>query len=71
MERPQAGYLEAGIHELRVIAAGDQHRILYFFSGRAIIATNAFLKKTDRVPAEETLKAKTARADWLRREKGE
>lgn len=68
LERPLVGFLKDGIYELRVIVERHQHRILFFFQKRTIVATNAFLKKTRKVPEGEIDKAKAARADWLRRE---
>lgn len=67
LERPLSGYLEDGIYELRIIVERNQHRILYFFHKSTIIATNAFIKKSHRVPKGEIGKAKEARADWLKR----
>lgn len=68
LERPLVGFLEDGIYELRVIVERHQHRVLYFFHKQIIVATNAFLKKTPKVPKGEIDKAKAARADWLKRE---
>ncbi len=45
-----------------------QHRIFYFFHKQIIVATNAFLKNTRKVPKGEIDRAKTARTDWLKRE---
>lgn len=68
LERPIADFLEKGIYELRVIVERNQHRILYFFHKKIIIATNAFLKKTKKVPKNEIKKAMEYREDWLKRE---
>lgn len=68
LERPAADYVEDGIYELRVIVDRQQHRILYFFHGDAIVVTNAFKKKSGPVPKPEIERAKRARADWLARE---
>lgn len=62
--RPSAACLGDGIYELRIIAERRQHRILYFFDREFIVATNAFLKKSDRVPDAEIEKAKKTRAAW-------
>ncbi|OGR60312.1 MAG: hypothetical protein A2X36_07950 [Elusimicrobia bacterium GWA2_69_24] len=64
LERPAADHLGDGIYELRIIVAGDQHRILYFFADDTIVTTNAFLKKTRKVPIVEIAKARSARAAW-------
>ncbi|MCX5797640.1 MAG: type II toxin-antitoxin system RelE/ParE family toxin [Elusimicrobia bacterium] len=62
--RPAAGHLEDGIYELRVIVARQHHRLLFFFDRRSIVVTNAFLKKTEKVPEAEIAKAKKARLEW-------
>ncbi|MBN1495579.1 MAG: type II toxin-antitoxin system RelE/ParE family toxin [Spirochaetes bacterium] len=44
------------------------YRFLCFFvRGRKIIITNAFMKKSDRLPAQEKTRAMTIRTDYLRR----
>ena len=68
LERPAADFLEDGIYELRVIVDRQHHRILYFFHGDKIVATNAFLKKSRRIPEAEIARAQAARADWIKRE---
>lgn len=70
LDRPITDYLEDGIYELRIIVDGNQHRILYFFHGNIIVATNAFLKKTRKVRPAEIDRAKKARVQWLEREAG-
>ena len=40
-------------------------RVLYFFEGRSIVATNAFLKKTRKVPRAEIERAQRRRLDWI------
>ena len=64
LDRPAAGHLGGGIYELRVIVERQQHRILFFYDRWFIVATNAFLKKTDRVPEAEIAKAEKARLEW-------
>ena len=45
-------------------------RVLYFFYiGKKIIATNGFVKKTQKTPPKELKLAKERRADWLERHK--
>lgn len=45
-------------------------RVLYFFYiGKKIIATNGFVKKTQKTPPKELNLAKERRADWLERHK--
>jgi phage-related protein len=51
LRRPECDFLRDGIYELRIGHSGNQHRILYFFHGRkAIVLSNAFLKKVKKVP---------------------
>ena len=68
LDRPITDYLEDGIYELRIIVDGNQHRVLYFFHGKTIVATNAFLKKTRKVRSSEIERAKKVRTRWLERE---
>ncbi len=68
IRRPEADYLRDGIFELRIKVERNQHRILYFFNGGAIVLTNAFLKSSRQVPREEIDRATKFREDWLRRE---
>lgn len=54
LRRPYADYLDKGIYELRIITGGSQIRILYFFhGGQAVVLTNGFVKKQDKVPKRE------------------
>jgi len=68
LPRPYADLLEDGIHELRIKLKGTQVRILYFFCYQNIIVlTNAFHKRSDKVPIEQIKLAKENRKDFLRR----
>ena len=58
-------YLTDGIWELRIAAQHHQHRFLYFFRKDWIVVTNAFLKKSTKVPPAEILTAQKARIDWM------
>lgn len=65
LPRPFADTLKDGIHELRIKISGDQIRILYFFAFRNyIILTHQFVKKNDKVPEREILKAKKVRDEF-------
>ncbi len=68
LERPPTDYLEDGIYELRIIIEHTQHRILYFFHKRIIVAAHTFQKKGRRVPKREIDKAKRARGNWRKQE---
>ena len=53
------------------IAKRKKIRVMYFlYVGKKIIATNGFVKKTQKTPAKELKLAKERRADWLSRHKG-
>lgn len=60
-------HLRDGVWELRVIARHHQHRFLYSFWKGIVVVTNAFLKKSDKVPDSEIEKSRKAMADWIRR----
>lgn len=65
---PFSRHLEDGIFELRVTQGGFRARILYFFVvGHTIVLTHGFLKKTQRTPRREIVRAQRARKDWRRR----
>lgn len=67
LPRPYADVLGNKIRELRIAIARHNYRFLYFFHGKQIVVTNAFLKKTDRVPQSEIERAKRHMADWINR----
>ncbi len=61
-------HLEDGIFEVRSKHSSDITRVLYFFrSGKKIILTHGFLKKTRKTPPNEITLAKKYRADYLKR----
>lgn len=65
---PLSKHLEDGIFELRVIESGNIIRILYFFDNeKIIIATNGFVKKTNKTPRGEINLAKQRRTEYFRR----
>ena len=43
--------------------------LYFFYIGKKIIATNGFVKKTQKTPPKELKLAKERRADWLERHK--
>ena len=54
MKRPESGYLGDGLYELRILRAGQRHRILYGFYDRdVLLLLSAFAKSESRVPASE------------------
>lgn len=69
---PYSEHLEDGIFELRCKQGSDITRVLYFFYvGKKIIATNGFVKKTQKTPSKELKLAKKRRTDWLKRHEKE
>ena len=53
LPRPYSDVLRGKIRELRLQFGNHQYRCLYFFDGKRIVMTHAFMKKTDRVPEGE------------------
>jgi phage-related protein len=70
LRRPEADYLRDGIYELRAGYQGIHYRILYFFSGKAIVVLSHGLTKEQAVPKGEIDKAlerkKHVEADFTR-----
>jgi len=65
---PYSGPLGDGIFEIRAKQGSDITRVLYFFvSGKKIILTNGFTKKTQKTPEKEIELAKKYRLDYERR----
>lgn len=63
LREPYSKYLGDGLFELRIKDGSDISRILYyFFTGRRIILTNGFIKKTVNCRQErKSLRRSTAR----------
>lgn len=57
LRRPEADYLEQGIHELRVRLQHVNYRMLYFFHGKAPVVVSHGLTKEQRVPPSEVRRA--------------
>ncbi len=67
LREPYSKSLGGGIFELRAKQGTELARVLYFFvTGRKIILTNGFEKKTAKTPPGEIERAKRYRADYLR-----
>ena len=68
LREPYSKSLKDGLFELRVQQSNNISRIFYFFfDGQKIVMTNGFIKKTQKTPNNEILKAKRYRADYLNR----
>lgn len=68
LREPHSKHIEDGIFELRGKMGSDIVRIMYFFyyDGK-IIFTNGFVKKVQKTPKKEILKAKKYRKDYMER----
>jgi phage-related protein len=53
LRRPEADFLRGGIHELRASYQGVHYRMLYFFSGKAVVVVSHGLTKEREVPPRE------------------
>ncbi len=70
LREPYSKHLDDGIFEIRGKVGTDITRVLYFFySGKKIIITNGFIKKTQETPRHEIRLAKSYRKDYLERVK--
>ena len=68
LRNPHSESLGDGIFELRCKQSSNITRALYFFyTGKKIIVTNGFVKKTQKTPPNEIKIAKKRRDDWIRR----
>ncbi len=68
IKKPYSKQVKDGIYELRIRFGSDTSRIFYFFyTGRKIILTNGFIKKTKKMTTNEFDKALRYKADYERR----
>lgn len=67
LARPYADALADKIRELRPAFGRHEYRLLYFFSGRTVVITHGFLKKSDKVPGNEIERALRCMDDWRAR----
>lgn len=71
LREPYSKHLSEGIFELRAKVSSNITRVLYFFYvDQRVVLTNGFVKKTNKTPKVEIVKAKAYRADYLNRQKG-
>ncbi len=72
LREPFSKKIDDHIFELRIRQGSNIVRILYFYAenGTACL-TNGFIKKTDRIPERELLKANRYRNDYLKRRRDE
>lgn len=62
LRRPETDYLRDGIYELRATYQGVHYRILYFFSGRAVVVLSHGLTKEKEIPTREIDRVITRKA---------
>lgn len=68
LHEPFSKHSEDGIFELRATFSSNISRVLYFFfTGRTVILTNGFIKKTQKTPRTEIEKTKRYRDDYINR----
>ena len=70
LRRPEADFLRDGIYELRASYQGVHYRMLYFFSGKAIVVLSHGLTKESEVPKGDidraVVRKKNVEADFKR-----
>lgn len=72
LREPYSKPIENGIFELRIQFANDISRIFYFFvTGRKIVLTNGFIKKTNKSPKNDIGLALRYKEDYERRYRSE
>ena len=70
LDEPYSKHIKGKIRELRVDFGHNRHRIFYFaFVEKIIILLNGFLKKTEKTPLAEIIKAEAYLADVLQNKK--
>ena len=65
LREPYSKKIDEHIFELHIIQGNDHERILYFFREHAAYLTNGFIKKTNKTPVEELIRARKYRQDYL------
>jgi phage-related protein len=72
IREPYSKHLADGIFELRAKVATDISRVLFFFViGNRAILTHGFVKKDEKTPRAEIVRAKKYRNEYLNREEGQ
>lgn len=70
LRMPYSKHLDDGIFELRMELGSDITRVLYFFVvDKKVVLTHGFVKKTQKTPPSEIVRAKKYRDDYLARHK--
>lgn len=69
LREPYTKHLDNGIFELRCKLGSNLTRTLYFFyTGRKIVFTNGFVKKSAKIPSRAIDLAKKYRSDFISRQ---
>ena len=70
LRMPYSKHLGDGIFELRMELGSDITRVLYFFVvNKKAVLTHGFIKKSQKTPPSEIIRAKKYREDYLNRHK--
>ncbi len=65
LEGAESKYVRDGVFELRTKFGTDITRVFYFFySGKRIIVTSGFIKKSQKTPKVEIARAVRYKHDW-------
>lgn len=68
IREPYSKFLGDGVYEARVQQGNNIARVLYFFIiNKKIILTNGFIKKSQKTPKLEIIKAKKFRSEYMKR----
>jgi len=68
LPEPHAKHIKNDIYELRFIGKEGKVRVLHFFyHGDKTILTNGFIKKTNKTPKNEIIKAERRKEEYLRK----
>ncbi|MDD2534650.1 MAG: type II toxin-antitoxin system RelE/ParE family toxin [Eubacteriales bacterium] len=72
LREPYSKSLKNGLFELRIQFSNDISRIFYFFvTGRKIVITSGFIKKSPKTPANEIILALKFKDEYERRKSNE
>jgi phage-related protein len=68
VREPYSKHLDDGIFEVRARIGSDISRVLFFFyTGKRFVLTHGFIRKTQKTPPAEIVRAKKYRKEYLNR----